>query len=172
MLEQTKNGKKFDEKLFQQFLGLMENQQFDKRQFVADHVRVRTFEHQKNWGAYTLAINSLLTEDRYKDVSSGILDKWFKPILESDCKDVEVLQNAISWTELAFKNDNTFSIGRLSKYLETKIKFLERIPNSTTKLQQAETELALLAELEIKQQKFATDKAKTMKMIEALAEKK
>lgn len=172
LLSPVKNGKKFDENAFQKFVELMESQQFEKRQFVTDNLRVKIFEYQKNWRAYALKINSLLAEDRYQNISSGELSTWYQPVLASNCKDVEVLRSAVNWTTLSFKNDHTFSMSHLAKNLDAKVKLLERIPNSDVELLQAKTELAILVELEIKQQKFATDKAKTIKMIEVLSGKK
>lgn len=172
LLNQVKDGKELDEKSFQKLIALMENQQFEKRHFLADDLKVSALAYQKDWKAYAAKIDVLLGENRYQNVSSGVLDRWINPVLENDCEEVQVLKSAVAWTILSFKNNTTFSMDRFSKNLVTRIKLLEKIPNSMATLLQAKTELAILQELAIKQEKFAADKAKTIKMIEAMSGKK
>ncbi|MNK15549.1 thiol:disulfide interchange protein precursor [compost metagenome] len=171
LISQVKNGVEFDEESFQKLIKLMDEQQFEKRTFFVESIRIKMYQNQKNWKGYATKVNEAIEIIRNDNLRSGVFERWYKVILESDCKDPEVLKSALTWANLSFESDYTFNLVRLTKKLQDKLSLLARLKGEDLMIEKTKTELALLNQLIVKQSEFEAKKAETMKMIEAMTKK-
>lgn len=169
LLSQVKSGGRFDEDSFQKLITLMHEQKFENGLFFAENTRIKMFQHQKDWKSYAAKIDTLLAGGLHNNLRSGIFEEWYRVILDSDCKDAGVLKRAVVWTELGFRNDNTFNMVRLAKNLQARLSLLERMKGVDGAIEKTKNELALLNELSVKQNEFEVSKAARIKMLEAMS---
>lgn len=171
LLSKVKNGGRFDEDSFQKLIALMHDQKFENRLFFAENTRIKMFQYQKDWKSYAAKIDKLLASGLHDNLRSGIFEEWYRVILDSDCKDAEVLKRAVVWTELGFRNENTFNMVRLAGNLKDKLSILVRIKGVDAEVEKTKNELALLNHLAVKQTEFEGSKAARIKMLEAMSKK-
>lgn len=167
LLSGITKGKGFDEPAFQKFSALLDREGYSNRRMLIETTKVNVFLYQKDWKNYAAKIDALIADGLYSHVVGGISTGWYQKIIESDCNDPEVLKSALSWVELSFRNDFTFSMAYLGKMFDAKVKLLERM-SSSEELKKTKVEQALLQQLELKQLEYNKQHGERMKKLQEM----
>ena len=169
LVKKVKEGKEFDEVNFQKLIALMEQRHVESKDQVIEDTRIKVLQYTKDWKAYVDKIDSLIEKGFYKDINARTYSLWYKPVVESDCKDGKVLKSALDWINMTFKESDGFSMSYYMEIWESKIKVLERMENKADELAKARIELAFIKELEIKQD---IDSKEQMRLLQMLNQEK
>lgn len=168
----VKEGKEFDEPAFQNLIAFMQEQKFPLREQVIANTRIRTLKLKKNWKAYAAKINSIIEAGVYGKISPRIYEQWYEPIVESDCRDNEVLENAFSWINMGLDDDGVFNLPYYERAWAAKVRVLERMDGKPGELAKAKIEHNLIKQLEKKQKEYTQQQAEKTKALQDLIYKK
>jgi thioredoxin-related protein len=161
----VKEGKEFDEASFGKLISLMEERNYEKRGEIIENSRIKVLQYQKKWVEYANKINSLIASGFYKDIDVNTYTNWFKPILESDCNNKEVLKSALVWIEKAYEKNDSFSMHTYQTYWEAKINLMERLQSDKAQLDITKAELDLIKQFQKKQEIFSKEQTRRLLMI-------
>jgi len=164
----VKEGNKFDEALFNKLIALMEERNYEARSQVVEDTRIKVLEYNKEWQEYVNKIDSLIKKGFYKDPDSRTYQQWYKPLIDNNCKDKEVLSYALLWLEKSYEKNDSFSMSAYITYWESKIKILETMGDKTAELEKAKIELTLIKEFMIKQEVAYKEQTKKMMQMQSL----
>ncbi|WP_111307054.1 thioredoxin family protein [Confluentibacter sediminis] len=164
----VRSGKEFDEAAYKKLLDLMEKSDYEHKNELAEDILVKVLLYQKNWKNYAAKINSIIKNNSYKKITYRNYVDWYKPVVESNCEDPEVLESVLNWIDNAIDVNKVFSMSFIKKNWEAKIVILEKMKRKEAELLKAKTELELLNKLETKQEEAQKEKEKTEEILRKL----
>jgi len=167
LVSQVKEGKPFDEVLFNKLIALMNERNFESGAEVIENTRIKIFKYMNEWEEYANKIDSLVKAGFYTNLDSKRYRQWYRPVVKSNCKDKAVLLYAIEWVEKCYEMDVSFNMYMYISYWEDKITLLERMDNMSAELNQAKIELALIKKFKPKQE--IADKDKIEKLLKIMS---
>lgn len=167
----VKNGNEFDEAAFQKLVVFMQERQFPSKEQLMENTRIKVLKYKKDWKGYATKINSLIEAGFYEKISSRIYTQWYEPVVESDCRDNEVLESALNWIDMGLKIDKGFSMSYFERNWAAKLKILERMEGKKGELAKARIEYDLIKGLDVKQNEYTKRQAELTKTLQALINK-